>query len=228
MSYTRGTFAALVDAVVPETPELAERGDEHVPGGLAADVDAHVVEALDDLVPGDGDGGLAAALGLDPSLPTVVALLLDLAAIELLVRRRARDRLQSPAGEFARGPFSRLGRRDRLRAVDLLETDGVLSGSDDVAYLAGLLVPLTQVGFYSDWGGDERGWAQAGYPGPADGYAVSMGYEVESFEDDWPAAGTDRPVEADGRAVDGDDPAGRADARPSAGDDSRGEEDGSR
>ena len=30
MSYVRGTVAALVDAVVPETPELAARGEEHV------------------------------------------------------------------------------------------------------------------------------------------------------------------------------------------------------
>jgi hypothetical protein len=176
VSYARGTFAALVDAMVPETPELADRGEEQVPGGLGADVDAHLVEAFDDLSGGE-DGGLS------PSPSTAVSGLLDLAAVELLARRHAEDGLQSPAAKFARGPFSRLSRRDRLRALRLLEADGLLADVGAVDYLVQSLVIVTQVAYYSDWF-TEQGWEQAGYPGPADGYSVLLGYEVEAFAED--------------------------------------------
>lgn len=203
MSYARGTLAALVDAVVPETPDLAdERGDVHGPGGLADDLDEHLVALLDDFQPVTDDDPLA-RLGYDAMpLSPVVAGLLDLAALELVVRRRADGSLaRSPRDErFAGGPFSRLERRDRLRAVRLLEEGGALARLDDrfhdrlphlglVKYLANIAVVLVQVSYYSDWGTDEadlppRGWEQADYPGPAAGYAVSMGYEVEAFEED--------------------------------------------
>lgn len=194
MSYTAGTFAALVDAVVPETPALGDRGDEHVPGGLAVDLETQLVEAFGALTPDEDEEGMLAAIGLEPSVPTVAAFLMDLAALELLVRRRATAGLQRPDSRFAAGPFSRLSRRDRLRAIRLLETESIVSGSDDITYLASLLVPLTQVAYYSDWGEEIQGWEQADYPGPASGYAVLMGYEVETFEDaDWsPSEDEDR------------------------------------
>lgn len=176
MSYARGTFAALVDAMVPETPELADRGEEQVPGSLDADVDAHLVEAFDDLT-GDGDGGLS------PAPSTAVSGLLDLAALELLVRRSAEDGLRSPDAAFSRGPFSRLSRRDRLRAIRLLEEDGLLADVGSIDYLVQSLVTVTQVAYYSDWF-TEQGWEQVGYPGPSDGYSVLLGYEVEAFEED--------------------------------------------
>lgn len=188
MSHTRGTFAALVDAVVPETPALADRGDEQVPGGLAIDLEDRLVDAFTDLTPGESGDGLLASIGFETSVPTVAALLLDLAAVELIARRRTEGALQSPDERFARGPFSRLERRDRLRAVHLLETEGLLSDSDDITYLAGLLVPLTELAYYSDWF-DEQGWEQAGYPGPADGYAVMMDYEVETFAETYETEG---------------------------------------
>ena len=54
MSYTRGTFAALVDAIVPETPELADLGDGHVPGGLAVGLEEAVIERVNGFVETDG------------------------------------------------------------------------------------------------------------------------------------------------------------------------------
>lgn len=192
VSYVRGTVAALVDAVVPETPGLASKGEEHVPGGLAAGVDETVAEALDGFQ-GVDDGPLA-ALGYDTvPLAFVTALLLDVAALELLVRRRAESGLESPDDPYSAGPFSRLSGRDRLRAVRMLEDEGVVPALADrldstalgsIEFLAGAAVTLTELAYYSEWGGSEQGWEQAGYPGPADGYAVLTGYELDAFAED--------------------------------------------
>lgn len=182
MSYARGTFAALVDAIVPETPELADRGEEHVPGGLDVDLDELLTEAFDGLE--EADEGLLTMLGYETvPLAFVVSVLLDVGALEFVVRRRNEEPLQSPAERFAGGPFSRLSRRDRLRAIRLLEEDGVLADAGAVDYLVQAVITVTEVAYYSDWH-SEQGWEQADYPGPADGYAVSMGYEVEAFEED--------------------------------------------
>lgn len=182
MSYARGTFAALVDAIVPETPGLADRGEEHVPGGLAVDLDEFLATAFDDLE--EADEGLLALLGYETvPLAAIVSVLLDVGALELVVRRRNEESLRSPAESFAGGPFSRLSRRDRLRAIRLLEADGVLADAGTVDHLVQALVTVTEVAYYSDWQA-EQGWEQAGYPGPSDGYAVSLGYEVEAFEED--------------------------------------------
>lgn len=46
--HTMVTFRAITDAVIPETPELgAELGPEHVPGGLAIDLDEFVITYVD-------------------------------------------------------------------------------------------------------------------------------------------------------------------------------------
>ncbi|WP_178916179.1 hypothetical protein [Natronomonas gomsonensis] len=195
MSHTRGTFAALVDALVPETPDLADRGDEHVPGGLAVGLEEEIIDRVNNFQ--EADGALAAA-GYDATpMAPAVAVLLDTAAAELLVRRRSANGFNSPAEEFAGGPFSRLSRQDRLRALRLLEDEGVFPRLADrfdsaalgtIQFLASSLPILVEFVYYSEVtadDGEERslGWRQADYPGPADGYAVGMGYEVEEFEE---------------------------------------------
>lgn len=201
MNYTRHTLGALADAVVPETPALAaERGDEHEPGALAAGLDAHLVEAFDGLQ--EVHGPLSRVFDAYP-YALVLALLLDFAALELLVRRRTRDGLGRRAVP-TRSPYTLLSRHDRLRAMRLLESDSVLAHLDDrfhervphlgvVKYLVGGAVTVTQLAYYSEWGTDGasepttetvQGWQQTGYPGPSDGYAVFRGYEVEAFEED--------------------------------------------
>lgn len=205
MRYRRATLAALVDAVIPETPALAaERGAEHEPGGLAAGVDEQVVEALDGLH--EVHGPLALVADAYP-YAAVVAFLLDLAALELILRRRTRDRIGRRPIVPSRGPFTLLSRRDRLRAVRLLESDGLLARMDDrfheriphlgvVRYLVQGTLTLIEFAYYSGWGLDDpaieagdpassaiQSWRQTGFPGPAEGYAVHRGYEVETFEE---------------------------------------------
>ena len=47
--HTRVTFRAIVDAVIPETPGLAEElGPEHAPGGLAIGLDEFAITYIDD------------------------------------------------------------------------------------------------------------------------------------------------------------------------------------
>lgn len=192
MSHTHGTFTALVDAIVPETPELADRGEEHVPGGLAVGLEEAVIERVNSFLE---THGMAEVLGDAVPLAPAVATLLDIAAIELLVRRRSEDGLNAPEEDFSRGIFSRLSREDRLRALRLLEDEGAVARLADrydsaalgaVQFLASSLPILVEFVYYSEITGEEgasRGWQQTDYPGPAEGYAVGMGYEIEEFEE---------------------------------------------
>ena len=194
MSYTRGTFAALVDALIPETPEPEARGPEHVPGGLAVGLEEAVIERVNGFVE---TRGIASLAGDTVPLAPAVAALLDTAAGELLLRRRAEDGLQSPDEPFAAGPFCRLSREDRLRALRLLEEKGVFAALAErfdaaalgtVQFLASSLPILVESVYYAETTADEGearslGWRQAGYPGPADGYPVMLGYELDAFEE---------------------------------------------
>lgn len=191
MSHTRGTFAALVDAVVPETPELADRGEEHVPGGLDVGLEGAVIDRVNNFL--ETHGAAAAVTDAVPLAPAV-ATLLDVAAIELLIRRRAEEGLNTPDKEFSRGVFSRLSQEDRLRALRLLEDEGIVARLAErydsaslgaVQFLASSLPILIEFVYYSESedGDGSLGWEQTGYPGPAEGYAVGMGYEIEAFEE---------------------------------------------
>lgn len=194
MSHTRGTFAALIDALLPETPELAERGEEHVPGGLSVDLQDAVIARVNSFLETQGP---AKALGDTVPLAPAVATLLEIGAVELLVTRRASDGLQSPAEEFSGGVFARLSREDRLRALRLLEEGGVFprlterldsAGLGAIQFLASSMPILVEFVYYSEATAEEgavrsQGWRQADYPGPSDGYPVLLGYEVEGFEE---------------------------------------------
>jgi hypothetical protein len=240
VSYARGTIAALVDAVVPETPEAGD--DVRAAGALDIDLDETVETAFNELQ--EAPEGPIRSLGYDtmPFAP-LLALLLDVGALELILTRERQEPLRSPKDAFAGGPFSRLAPVDRMRAVRLLEADGVVPALDErfegapigiVAYLMQGALFITAMAAYSDWGDDveaPQGWQQADYPGPAEGYTVHMGYEVDEFEENDYGADTDdggngsAPVAADG-AGDGTsagagsgDADGAADGDPDGGDD---------
>lgn len=168
---------AFADAVVPETPGLARaRGAEHRDGAAAAGVGEYLRGTF-----GPFAGTIARAL--------------DAAAVELLVRRRNRDRLALRA--VHRSPFAALSPGDRLRAVRLLEDEGSvpwlgdrlgdrLNALGELRGLGHVLNVVTQFAYYSGLteSGEPRAWRQTGYPGPADGNAAHRGYEVEAFEED--------------------------------------------
>jgi hypothetical protein len=210
--HTRVTFRAATDAVVPETPALAgELGPDHEPGGLATELDDFMISYID-----DGFQFGLPYLGPSGNIPLAdpIAHALDLAALALLDRgdnASALDaerpaRLAGPeddpqAAVTAAGAFSKLARRDRLRAISLLDEFEftVRPGPDDLlefdAGLAGqLVVGFTEMVYYSEWQGyDEftqppsrrrhandpaavQSWRQTGFPGVADGTASLRGY----------------------------------------------------
>lgn len=190
----RETYRALVDAVIPETPELAEdRGAEHRPGGTNIGLDQYFVEFLNELlttgVPGVGHTGNA-------RLAEAIGGALDAAAIELLAR--GENETPPTSGADDGGTFARLSRRDRIRAITLFEEkefdtedlDGPLLEADG-GLLAQLLVGFVSLLYYSEWEGyediarppskrtfrnDVTAWRQVEYPGLADGYAALRGY----------------------------------------------------
>ena len=211
--HTVVTFRAIVDAVVPETPELdPELGPEHVPGGLAVGLDEFAVTYVDD--------GFQLGLpyvGPRGNIPLAdpIAGILDLAALRLVDRGANTGELDddrpvslltpgeaSPrAVRKAAGPFSKLSRRDRLRAIGLLdELELEINQFEDELFefdggLVGqLVVGFTEMIYYSEWQGyDEftqppsdrvhpndsaavQSWRQTGYPGFSDGYAALRGY----------------------------------------------------
>ncbi|WP_330630806.1 hypothetical protein [Halocatena halophila] len=212
--HTRVTFRAVVDAVVPRTPSLEDSlGEEHVPGGLSVNIDDFLLTFTNSFV----SFGLPKLGGLgNLRLAEIVAAVLDLGATKLIALGTngqppkltraldllAPDELQLDLGQalFA-GPFARLSRQDRLRAIYILDTiqfsTDELPGplvEGDAGIIGQLVVGFTGEGYYGEWQGyedftappGERGftndpsavqsWRQTGYPGIADGYAALRGY----------------------------------------------------
>ncbi|PHQ39555.1 hypothetical protein DJ69_05770 [Halorubrum persicum] len=211
--HTKVTFRAIGDAVMPETPGLAgELGPEHVSGGLAVDLDAFTVTYVD-----DGFQLGLPHLGPQGNIPIAdpIAHLLDSAALTLVERGDNErdpdvDRALSLLGpddpspravEDVVGPFAKLSRRDRLRAIAIVdEFDVEFTPTDDDLFeldagLVGqLVIGFMEMIYYSEWQGyDEftqppsrrshpndrsavQSWRQTGFPGFADGYAALRGY----------------------------------------------------
>jgi len=170
--HTTVTFRAVVDAVVPETPELeAELGPEHVPGGLSIGLDEFVITYV--------DSGFQLGLpyvGPQGNVPMAdaAAHVLDVAALELVNRGGnvlgpGRDRAGvlyepgSPAAERAEraaGTFARLSREDRLRAIGLLdeiEFEATPFPDElfefDAGLVGQLVIGFTEMIYYSEWEG---------------------------------------------------------------------------
>ena len=226
---TRATYRAIVDAVIPETPEVAEElGEEHEPGGLQVGLDAYLVEFVNvlfstwdapnpsaevaadltveapDEAPTDAEVSLSPAFRyrqrreMNARLAELVAKVCDVAAVELLARGENESR-PDPTRFEGGGPFASLERRDRLRALALLDEKEF-----DTADLPGpvqegtaglvpqLVVAFTQVVYYSEWEGyedlsappserafsgeDVQSWEQTDFPGVVDGAAAFRGY----------------------------------------------------
>jgi len=211
--HTAVTFRAVADAVIPETPELGEElGPEHVPGGLANGLDEFHATYVDD---GFQFGLPHVGFVGNAPLTDPVAHVLD-AAARTLVRRGENgsepsddrpaslvDGKGATAAEIGRaaGTFAKLSRRDRLRAIAILDEFEVeFSPSEDELFeldagLVGqLVVGFGEMIYYSEWQGyDEfdqppserehpndpaavQSWRQTGYPGFANGYAALRGY----------------------------------------------------
>ncbi|QHQ63171.1 hypothetical protein Ana3638_22325 [Anaerocolumna sedimenticola] len=180
LQYTLDTFKALVDAIIPRTPGLAEEyGKIQYYGALNLHIDEYMVYTLN-------------FYSIPLAEPT--ALMLDLAADQLVFNggnTRLLDFARFPVG----GTFAALAPIDRFRALTLLEQLKVyildlpkpFKGNSGLALtITGDLSRYTMMGYYSEWSGygstrlespDNRklefyplSWEQVGYPGPSLGY----------------------------------------------------------
>jgi len=187
--YTDGTYRALVDLVLPPTPELAaELGEEHEPGGAAVGLTPFVISFLDAQVT------IPTPTQFEESAPlsTALANILDEAASELLARGENDDD-PDPTRFEGGGTFASLSRADRRRAVSLGE------GREDVALLIRVAVAAPMFVYYSERVGyenyddrenrsfeaDVQGWEQAGYEGREKGHSVLLGYELDEATDEF-------------------------------------------
>jgi hypothetical protein len=171
---TRATFRAIVDAVVPETPELAdELGPEHEPGGLELGLEDYLltvtntifslydapdllVEAAIDVEAdlGEATVDLSEAVGteqeptLNLRLAELVAKVCDVAAVELLARGENEAR-PDPTRFEAGTTFASLSRTDRLRALSLLDERRIDTAQlpGPVLEVSGALIPQLLVAF---------------------------------------------------------------------------------
>ena len=207
------TARAVVDAVVPETPELGdELGTVAVPGGLAIELETFLVTFVDGLF----QFGFP-HVGTRGNLPLAVPMaeVLDVAADALVARG---DNESEPdveravalfdAGDVSprrvrrnAGAFASLSRRDRLRALGLLDEFELRVSpfghglfEFDAGLVGQLVIGFAEMIYYSEWDGYDdfslppserahpndpaavQGWRQTGYPGVADGYAALRGY----------------------------------------------------
>ncbi len=194
--HTIATFQALVDAIIPRTPKLAQKlGRIQEVGALEAHVDQYMIWELDHMVTIQGDFSLRRVMLSGPT-----AELLDAGAVQLIAAGGAKqtdDELKFPGG----GAFARLSRSDRFRAMYLLESLHIDLGylplpyqynAGLVQFMVDTLNRLVMFGFYSEWPGYGTtrlaspairrleefpvGWLQTGYPGPALGYRQLRGF----------------------------------------------------
>jgi hypothetical protein len=211
--HTLVTYRAVVDAVVPETPELADDlGPEHVPGGLAVALDDFLVVYVNDLF----QFGLP-HFGPQGNLPIAgpLAAVMDKAALALVARGEDESGLSVDRALALLGPddppprrvrkragaFAKLSRRDRLRALGLLDEFEIeVAPFEDTLFevdagvVGQLAVGFAEMIYYSEWQGyDEftqppssrvhpndpaavQSWRQTDFPGYANGYAALRGY----------------------------------------------------
>ncbi|WMJ87139.1 hypothetical protein [Anaerocolumna sp. MB42-C2] len=180
LQYILDTFKALVDAIIPRTPGLAEEyGKIQYYGALNLHIDEYMVYTLN-------------YYSVPLAEPT--ALMLDLAADQLIFNgenTRLLDFTRFPVG----GTFAALAPIDRFRALTLLEQLKVYlldlpapykGNSGLTLIITGVLDRYTMMGYYSEWSGygstrlESPGnrklefyplsWEQVGYPGPSLGY----------------------------------------------------------
>lgn len=200
MMNTKVTFQALVDAIIPFTPEIAiQLGQNQAAGGLNEHIDEYIIWSLDHYI----DYHILPDT-INFPLSVITASMLNLAAHQFVVEvgNTVPLNLSLPYG----GIFAALSREDRVRVISLLEQPGL-----DLSYLPfpyrnnptllqSIIENLNRMivfGYYSEWSGygttrlaspnDRKlecfplSWKQIRYPGRSIGYRDFRGYLVEKF-----------------------------------------------
>ena len=199
--HVKAAIGALVDAIIPNTPKLAEElGSIHLFGALDLHVDKYQIWLLEHF--------LMISAGKDVSriyLAQATTEMLNLAAAKLTDIKGNKEPLNfTELSE--KDIFAALAPSDRFRAISLLEkfkvniTELPIPFRNNLGFLFSIILSLTGytlIGYYSEWSGygstllelpEKRklehfpvGWEQAGYPGPSKGYHALRKYFDEKF-----------------------------------------------
>ena len=153
--HTKATFAALVDAIIPSTPELtAQYGPNMTVGGVNLGIDEFVIWEL--------DHSLSIQMYLDLTsvpLSTPIASMLDVVATTLIASGQSKHTRHAPSFPGG-GSFAALSRKNRIRTLSLLEQIDVDLGTLPTPFTnqARLVISSIDVlnryvifGFYSEW-----------------------------------------------------------------------------
>jgi hypothetical protein len=178
--HTQETFKALVDAIIPRSPALAEEyGKIQYYGALDEGIDTYIIMTLNNLyIP----------------LADSTADMLDVAARQLVLME-GNTRLFNYSRYPGGGLFAALSPNDRFRAMMLLSQMNVnfselpvmeQNNPDLILNIINVLNRYTLMGYYSEWSGygstrmenpNDRtleyaplSWEQVNYPGPSLGY----------------------------------------------------------
>lgn len=198
---TQAVFKALVDAIVPVTPELTEKqGSIQSFGALDSHIDEYQSWTLDHFL-----SLIIIIKSFNIHLADATAEMLNIAAKQLLYMERNKIPVNT-AILPEKGTFAALAPSDRFRAITLLEQleDGLASLLIPFRNYRGFVFTITVsinllaiIGYYSEWSGygstrmetaEKRklehfptGWKQVGYPGPSKGYHALRGHLLEKF-----------------------------------------------
>lgn len=218
----RGRDESIQESPIDESEHYIELSPKRIPTELAINLDESIIKYVDHRPqldsPDIGPHGLGlpgiASQGEIP-LASIISHILDVAALKLLDRgeNTAKPRIDRPLsllkpGDVSPGQikneagmFSQLSRKDRLRAISVLDEFEIelILGEDkvfefDAGLVGQLVVGFTEMIYYSEWQGyDEftqapskrvhlndssaiQSWQQTGYPGITNGYAALRGY----------------------------------------------------
>jgi hypothetical protein len=130
--YTLAQYRAVSDAMVPETPELARKiGEEHRPGGLEIELERFLIYSFNSFVPLVAAPAVDSTTGINLRFAEQFAATMDAGAILLIATGRNEDLPELTQFPFG-GPFAKLSRKDRFRAINLLENQDLTLDTDSL------------------------------------------------------------------------------------------------
>lgn len=191
---TQATFKALVDAIVPKTPEFSS-------GALDAHIEEYLIWTLDHFI----SLSIVVKGGVNLALSNATAEMLNISAQELIKNGGNKEPVK-PDIVCKEGPFAALEPSDRFRAITFLEQLKVdlaslpfpfRNNQGFVLAVTTVLTLLTTLGYYSEWSAYDStrlaqppkriieqfpiGWQEVGYPGPTKGYHAFRGFLIDKF-----------------------------------------------
>jgi len=198
---TQAAFKALVDAIVPRTPEFAEKqGSIQSFGALDLHTDEYIIWSLEHHL-----SLIIVIKDVHIHLANATAEMLNIAARQLIYSGGNKKPVNTDI-DANEDTFAALEPSDRFRAIFLLEQLQVdlatlpipfRNNKGFVLALTSVLTLLTTTGYYTEWSGygstrletpEKRiiehfpiSWRQVGYPGPSKGYHAFRGYLFDKF-----------------------------------------------